>query len=154
MKRILSAVSIAILSFINFARQSPPAGQAPPVEKVKQHPRIRSFDARCDANVPKDAQLEKLADGFALVEGPVWDKRGNFLLFSDIPNNSIIKPQSGRSAPGGIRVFDPKDGKLLGVFEFDMPTANCNWGEDGSAFYITSKTAICRIRLDTQGANF
>ena len=57
-------------------------------------------------------------------------------------------------APGGIRVFDPQDRKLLGVFEFDVPTANCSWGDDGSVLYITSNTAIYRIRLNTKGAKF
>jgi gluconolactonase len=54
-------------------------------------------------------------------------------------------------APGGIFVINPKDGKLLGTFEFDVPTANCNWGEDGSVLYITSNTAIYRIKLNTKG---
>jgi gluconolactonase len=55
--------------------------------------------------------------------------------------------------PGGIHIISP-DGKLLGSFEFDVPTANCNWGEDGSVLYITSNTAIYRIKLNTKGANF
>jgi gluconolactonase len=46
--------------------------------------------------VPKDAVLEKLADGFAWTEGPVWvNKDGGYLLFSDIPNNSIFKWKEG-----------------------------------------------------------
>lgn len=41
---------------------------------------------------------EKLAGGFGFTEGPVWIKEG-FLLFSDIPNNVILKwhPASGVS---------------------------------------------------------
>ncbi len=54
-------------------------------------------------------------------------------------------------APGGIYVIDPQDGKLLGTFEFGVPTANCSWGDDGSALYITSNTAIYRIKLNTKG---
>ncbi len=56
------------------------------------------------------------------------------------------------AAPGGIHVIDPKDGKLLGSLEFDAATANCAWGEDGSVLYITSNTAVYRIRLKTKGA--
>ncbi|WP_308796064.1 SMP-30/gluconolactonase/LRE family protein [Tolypothrix sp. FACHB-123] len=37
-----------------------------------------------------NAQLERLSSGFRFTEGPVWDRRG-FLLFSDIPANTIYK---------------------------------------------------------------
>lgn len=39
--------------------------------------------------VPDDARIEKLAGGFRFTEGPVWDRTGNRLLFSDIPANQI-----------------------------------------------------------------
>src|SRR5262245_24474506 len=54
-------------------------------------------DPRFDKLVPKDAVLEKLADGFAWCEGPVWvPKDGGYLLFSDIPNNRVVKWQEGK----------------------------------------------------------
>lgn len=56
------------------------------------------------------------------------------------------------AAPGGIHVIDPKEGKLLGSFEFDAATANCAWSEDGSVLYITSNSAVYRIHLKTTGA--
>jgi gluconolactonase len=40
--------------------------------------------------LPADAKIEKLADGFAFVEGPIWLKEG-YVLFSDIPSNAIMK---------------------------------------------------------------
>jgi gluconolactonase len=55
--------------------------------------------------------------------------------------------------PGGIYVFSPA-GKHLGTFDFGVPTGNCNWGEDGSTLFITSNTAVYRIRLNTKGATF
>ncbi|MEK7727843.1 MAG: SMP-30/gluconolactonase/LRE family protein, partial [candidate division KSB1 bacterium] len=54
---------------------------------------------------------------------------------------------------GGIYVFSPQ-GKHLGTFDFGVPTGNCNWGEDGATLFITSNTAIYRIRLQTKGAGF
>ena len=42
------------------------------------------------------AQVEKVASGFQFTEGPVWDPRG-FLLFSDIPANTIYKWTPGAS---------------------------------------------------------
>ena len=48
------------------------------------------LDDRLDRLVPRDAKIEKIADGFKWVEGPVWNRRQAFLLFSDIPNNSVF----------------------------------------------------------------
>jgi gluconolactonase len=42
-----------------------------------------------------DAQLEKIAGGFVWTEGTVWVPKGGYLLFSDIPNNAIMKWQPG-----------------------------------------------------------
>lgn len=51
-----------------------------------------SFDrvsVKFDSLVPVDATIEKLADGFAFTEGPVWDRRNNQLYFSDLRSNAI-----------------------------------------------------------------
>ena len=48
------------------------------------------LDGRFDQLVPRAAKIEKIADGFKWVEGPVWNRRQAFLLFSDIPNNSVF----------------------------------------------------------------
>jgi sugar lactone lactonase YvrE len=42
-----------------------------------------------------DAKVEKVAGGFEFTEGPVWHPDG-FLLFSDIPANTIYKWQPGQ----------------------------------------------------------
>src|SRR5215510_2255908 len=52
--------------------------------------KIDRKDPALDQIVPSGAKIEKLASGFGFVEGPVWMKDG-FLLFSDIPNNVILK---------------------------------------------------------------
>jgi gluconolactonase len=46
-----------------------------------------------------NAPVKKLADGFDWVEGPVWLGDANCLLFSDIPNNRIMRwsPDTGIS---------------------------------------------------------
>jgi gluconolactonase len=49
------------------------------------------FDVRNPAFhnlVPRDAELERVAGGFAFTEGPVWRDGG--LLFDDIPNNRTV----------------------------------------------------------------
>ena len=49
--------------------------------------------------VPDDAHVEKVSGGFGFLEGPVWIRKGGYLLFSDIPANVIYK-------------FSPSDGKV------------------------------------------
>jgi len=43
------------------------------------------------AVVPGGAKVEKLAENFGFLEGPVWSRKGGYLLFSDIPANVIYK---------------------------------------------------------------
>ena len=54
------------------------------------------------------------------------------------------------TGPGGVLVFDP-DGTHLGTLQTGQATANCAWGEDGSALYINADMYLCRIRLSTKG---
>ncbi|MDX2150829.1 MAG: SMP-30/gluconolactonase/LRE family protein [Bryobacteraceae bacterium] len=53
--------------------------------------RILREDPALDAILDKDARLEVIASGFDWTEGPLWVKDGGYLLFSDIPRNSIYK---------------------------------------------------------------
>jgi gluconolactonase len=58
-------------------------------------------DPRFDRIVPRDAVVEKLADGFDWSEGPVWIKDGGYLLFSDVPQNTVFQWKDGEK----VRVF-------------------------------------------------
>jgi gluconolactonase len=64
---------------------------------------IERLDAALDQLLPPDAQIEVLAKGFTWTEGPVWvpDKDGGYLLFSDIPRNSVYQWQPRL----GVRLF-------------------------------------------------
>jgi gluconolactonase len=53
--------------------------------------RIVRLHTRFDELVDRDAAIEKIAHGFQWLEGPVWDRRRNALLFSDIPQNSVFR---------------------------------------------------------------
>src|SRR5689334_18312929 len=77
---------------------------------------IERLDSRFDGLIPKDARLEKIADGFIWTEGVVWYKPGKHLLFSDIPNNVVIKWQQGQGTseflkPSGYTGAKPRGGK-------------------------------------------
>lgn len=45
--------------------------------------------------VAEDVEIKKLADGFRFTEGPVWNKEEGYLLFSDIPANTIYQWRPG-----------------------------------------------------------
>jgi gluconolactonase len=57
-------------------------------------------DARFASMVLPNARLEKLADGFRWLEGPVWFADHEMLLFSDIPNDRVM-----RWCEAGVSVF-------------------------------------------------
>ena len=50
---------------------------------------IDRFDPALDAIVPSDWRIEKLAEGFEWSEGPVWMSSGSYLLFDDVPGNTM-----------------------------------------------------------------
>ncbi len=54
-------------------------------------PRIAVLDERFLALRLLSGTVEQLASGFYWAEGPVWFGDGRFLLFSDIPNNRILR---------------------------------------------------------------
>ncbi|MEM6495624.1 MAG: SMP-30/gluconolactonase/LRE family protein [Pseudomonadota bacterium] len=62
----------------------------------REHPRypdplIESLDPRFDALRIGPAAVERLYTGCRWAEGPVWFGDGRYLLWSDIPNNRILK---------------------------------------------------------------
>ena len=62
---------------------------------------IERLDPAIDALIPPAAELKLLAEGFDWAEGPVFVPDGDYLLFSDIPPNSIYR----WSEPDGISLF-------------------------------------------------
>jgi gluconolactonase len=63
--------------------------------------KIISLDPHFEDLIDKDTKLEVLADSFTWSEGPAWVREGGYLLFSDIPKNTIFKWKEGE----GISVF-------------------------------------------------
>lgn len=88
-------------------------------------------DAALDAILPASAKLEKLADGFAFTEGPVWidarnpainpDSDEGFLLFSDPNNNTIYRMTSD----GEVQIYKTKSGYSgEDIGEYRQPGSN------------------------------
>src|SRR4029453_15322206 len=80
-------------------------------------------DPALDAIVPPNPKIFKLAEGFKFTEGPVWDRNGGFLLFSDPNNNTIYKysPEGN----GQLAVFRNKSGyEGTDIAEYGQPGSN------------------------------
>ena len=54
-------------------------------------PDIIVLDPRFQKYVLGNAAIHRIATGFAFTEGPVWFGDGRYLLFSDIPNDQILR---------------------------------------------------------------
>jgi gluconolactonase len=131
-------------------------GSRPPLSSA-QDPKLPATlgsidrkDPRLDALIPKDAKIEVLAGGFKWTEGPVWDKKANALLFTDIPNNRVVKwskdgvsdflkpsgytgtePFTGHEPGANGLTFD-KDGRLILCQHGDRRVSRL--GTDGKSF--------------------
>jgi len=99
MKNLILA-TITLMLAIGGSQRAPTsmASTAPASDAT---PQIVRLDPRFEKIVPNDAKVEKVAEGFMWAEGPVWNRANGYLLFSDVPNNSIIKWKAGE----GVSVF-------------------------------------------------
>ena len=52
---------------------------------------IHRLDEKINQIIPPKAKIEVLAEGFVWAEGPVWVSDGDYLIFSDVPQNKIFK---------------------------------------------------------------
>ena len=54
------------------------------------------------------------------------------------------------TGPGGVWIFS-SEGDHLGTIRPEEVPANVAWGDDGSTLYMTARTGLYRIRLNTRG---
>lgn len=61
--------------------------------------RVTAYDASFRTIVAPDARIERIAEGFAWSEGPLWMRDGQYLLFNDVPGNTMYRwsPREGLS---------------------------------------------------------
>lgn len=88
MKTIL-LTTLILFSFICFS------------QNIKPNSGIDRLDPQINKLIPKNAELEILADGFKWTEGPLWLETENKVIFSDIPNNSVFE----WSEKGGKKLY-------------------------------------------------
>jgi gluconolactonase len=92
---------------------------------------VERKDRALDAILPANSKLEKVADGFAFTEGPIWidahnpaiapDSDEGFLLFSDPNNNTIYR----MTTDGDVNVYRTKSGYTgENIEEYGQPGSN------------------------------
>lgn len=125
-----------ILRLVGAAMLAAALAPAPPLASQAATPpgTLNRKDPRFDALVPKTATLEKLADGFSWVEGPVWDRKAGALLFSDVPNNVIHRWKDGE----GLGVFLRPSG-----YTGSAPFTGREPGSNGLTFDAQGRLVIC-----------
>ncbi|MBX3563684.1 MAG: SMP-30/gluconolactonase/LRE family protein [Sphingomonas sp.] len=68
--------------------------------------RITRFDDALDAVIDVASPIEVLGTGYKWAEGPVWVKKGGYLLFNDVPSNVCYQWRKGKIAkfldPSGL----------------------------------------------------
>ena len=113
-KLFVSLAGIAALTGLAgtlFAQPQPPE----PLQKID----IVRLDPRFDKLVPVNVKVERIVSARKWVEGPVWNRKERYLLFSDIPTNSVIKWQEGKGTsvflkPSGYSGNTPFEGREPG----------------------------------------
>jgi len=83
---------LMLLAGVSLADESGPSARFGVIDRL---------DPRFNQLIPESSKLEKLAEGFDWSEGPVWVRDGSYLLFSDIPRNSVMKWKEGQ----GVTLF-------------------------------------------------
>jgi gluconolactonase len=110
--------------------------------------RIDRKAAGLDALLARDAVVEKLSDGYAWTEGPVWDKAKSRMLFSDIPGNHILAWAEGQ---GATEFLNPSGYTGAAAFTGREP------GSNGLAFDAKGRLLLCQhgdrrlARLEADG---
>jgi len=121
---------------------APAKGEPTGVATIIRH------DPRFDQLVPKGAMLEMIADGFTWVEGPVWDRKEQALLFSDIPANAVFKWKEGE----GAKPFLAPSG-----YTGTVPFTGKEPGSNGLTFDANGRLVLCKhgdrqiARLEANG---
>ncbi|MEN2784971.1 SMP-30/gluconolactonase/LRE family protein [Sphingomonas qilianensis] len=110
---------------------------------------VQRLDPALDAVVDVSAEVEVLGTGYRWAEGPVWARRKNCLLFSDVPGNTIWRWRERQ----GLDVFMRPSG-LQGVVPEAFNEAGANGlAIDGAGRLVMADSgnrAIARLDLATR----
>lgn len=144
MKRMaarMTMLALAVLGVMEVAAKPPY-----PYEAVGQ---IWRRSPGLDALIAPGTRIEKLADGFTWSEGPVWIPQGRYLLFSDVPANTMHRWSAG----DGASVFlKPSGYDGTDTAQFREPGSNGLIRGPGNTILVADhgNRAIARLDLATR----
>lgn len=108
---------LGLLNILLFSALSPAPLLAQDSTNFPHIGEVLRLDPALDQLLAPEAKIEVLSSGFVWSEGPVWvaEKEhafGGYLLFSDIPNNRIVRWDEGKGAvtwmqPSGYTGVEP-----------------------------------------------
>ena len=92
---LITPLGLAITLGMTACKTSQPIPD--PADTIRTIGSVERLHPDFDVLVPQGATLEVIAEGFEWAEGPVWvpEKSGGYLLFSDIPRNTVFKWKAG-----------------------------------------------------------
>jgi sugar lactone lactonase YvrE len=93
---------------------------------------VRAFDVAGDGTLSNDRLFAEMREE-GRPDGMKLDREGRLYVCA-----------------GTVQVF-AADGAPLGVIDCPQSPANCTWGEDGSTFFITARTAVYATRIEAVG---
>jgi gluconolactonase len=105
-----------------------------PVRTESRDVTIERLDPRFDTLVPRSVVAEPVATGFTWVEGPLWRKAHADLLFSDIPQNAIMRWRPGEA----VSVFLQPSG-----YTGAKPFAGREPGSNGLTLDADGRLVVC-----------
>lgn len=127
LRAYFTAVAFAAVALLSSCSSTPMAGNASdnksaanPGAESASAAKIVRHDPAFDKLVSANVLVEKLVDGHKWAEGPVWNRKDGYLLFSDIPNNAIFQWREGKGEslfmqPAGYTGKEPFTGREPGT---------------------------------------
>ncbi|MEM6806705.1 MAG: hypothetical protein AAF696_35215 [Bacteroidota bacterium] len=114
---VLIGLIFSLISCEGPEEESKKNKKKPNIDSYKHIGSIERMDASINQLIPEDAKIEVLAEGFDWTEGPLWVEEGQYVLFSDIPPNSIYKWAEGEGkslylTPSGYTGEEERGGEV------------------------------------------
>jgi gluconolactonase len=135
---VMIAATVVIASCSSTRMESDTSSKPTMTSASSANVKVVRIDPRFEKLVPQEPKFEKLAGGYEWVEGPVWNRRENYLLFSEIPSNTIYKWKEGEGAtlflkPSGYTGKEPFEGPEPGTngltFDSEGRLVACEHGD-------------------------
>jgi gluconolactonase len=96
---------------------------------------VERLDPRLAELIPEDVTIERVAEGIAWAEGPLWDARDQSLLFSDVPRNAVFRWTRAR----GVEQLIERSG-----YTGDATFMGLEPGSNGLSFDLEGRLVMCQ----------